>query len=312
MAAIIMAYLGRLARPLRPPWSLLPGMVLVSGLCFPAIAAAGHDFRVAVVDMFYNQDLDSAHQCDLIAADAPDIDGDGLRETIYHGDLVRLYVGSEGVETVPFRVTSDRPAKPQLLARLREIKARAQVGEGLDAVMFCWESSTLISAFSDSLDPGQRVRYQDIVRRWGETDEGWRLTYEIILALEDLANQGLLVVTIAGNSGPAWINTYTFAQGVMAVGASELDPDCEWATSNALIDTFAQSNYVIHLVSEHDRPVYGYDINEDGIADIDLRRGSSYYNSFGILRDSQRRLKGTSFAAPTALRLLIASRARTR
>jgi hypothetical protein len=229
-----------------------------------------------------------------------------LRENLYHGDLVRLFVHAEGIETIPFPIDETGSAKRQILARLRQIRAHLVGGERLDAVVFCWESSTLISAVADTLDPDDRPRYQEIIRTWGQEDEGWRLTSEIITALEDLVNEGLLVVTIAGNSGPAWVNTYTFAEGVMVVGAVEYDPDGEWATSNALIDTLAQSHYTIRLVAYQDRTGFGYDINEDGIVDIDLRRGSSWFRRFGSPRSTHRSLQGTSFAAPTALKNLLA------
>jgi len=61
------------------------------------------------------------------------------------------------------------------------------------------------------------------------------------------------VVTIVGNSGPAWVNTYTFAEDVLVIGAVEPDPGGEWATSNALIDDYAQSRYTVRLVLSRGR-----------------------------------------------------------
>jgi len=41
------------------------------------------------------------------------------------------------------------------------------------------------------------------------------------------------------------------------------------------------------------------------VADVDLRRGSSWYRRFRAVRDSRLVLSGTSFAAPQALRGLL-------
>jgi hypothetical protein len=258
--------------------------------------------------MFYDAAPHAVAQGALIAADAADIDGDGWRDSVYHGDLVSHYLATDGVETVPFPIYSQYEAKPQIVAQLRAIGDRHAAGERLDAVMFCWESSTLISSFADTLCAADREVYRDIVREWGRDDEGWRLTGEIIDALEDLADAGLLVVTIAGNSGRAWVNTYTFAGGVIVVGAVERDLDGEWAASNSLIDVYAKSSYLVRLVGDRERPFMGYDIDEDGVADIDLRHGSSWFRNHGSLRESHSILKGTSFAAPTALRGMLANR----
>ena len=283
---------------------------MLPSVCTAVLAAEpAPGFRIAVVDVFGDPagDLDvERDQGELIAAGATDIDGDGLRENIHHGDLVSLYVRTDDVEILKFPVDEAGDAKGQLLASLREIGTMDAEGELPDAVMFCWESSTLVSSFGATLRPEGRPAYKETIRGWAETDENWCLTHEIILALEDLATRGVLVVTIAGNSGPAWVNTYTFAEGVMVVGAIEQDPDGEWATRNGLIDAYAQSSFEVRLVGEAERPVFGYDIDEDGRADIGLKRGSSHFRRFGTLRETHRVLKGTSFAAPTALKDMLA------
>lgn len=303
------------ARSQGPPGSARPiiigllMLIVIPSACPADVPVRSLPYRVAVVDMFWNSD-EASTQGDLIAADAADIDGDGQRDLFYHGDLVSLFLQTDGVIAVPLPIHCHQHAKQEILARLEEILLRYQTGEHFDAVMFCWESSTLISSFGDELDPARRSRYKDLVRRWGRTEESWRLTYEIILALERLSEAGILVVTIAGNSGPAWVNTYTFAEDVLVIGALEPDPDSEWATSNALIDDYAQSRYTIRLVGEPDRPAYGYDIDEDGIAEIPLGRSSTWYRRTGAPRESRRVLSGTSFAAPTALKQMVISRRR--
>ena len=306
MATMPAAYHGTLSRPRPRPRPLLTLLFLVMTLlcaCSAVLARApGQPYRIAVVDVFFDPVQGSTDQGDLLAADAADLDGDGLRETVFHGDLVSLFVGGEGIETVPFPIRADLPSKPQIITQLELIAARDSTLGDLDAVVFCWESSTPISAVARDLDPERRPEYREVVRRWGLEDENWRQTHRIIMLLQQLAARGLVVATIAGNSGPAWVNTYTFAEGVMVVGASEADPDGEWATCNALIDTVAPSRYPVRLVVDQDRPRFGYDITGDGLADVELRRGSSYYARFGVPRSSQRVLAGTSFAAPAALR----------
>ena len=301
---------GRLLGPSGARRLLLINLLLMITLTTAHGAQDGPPYRVAVVDMFWSPEVAEADQGALIAADATDIDGDGLRDNIYHGDLVSLFMAADGVESVPFPVRDPSHPKEEILARLGEVLARSRSGEDFSAVMLCWESSTLISSIDRELSPEKRGAYKEIVRQWGLEDESWRLSYEIILGLEALSEAGILVVTIAGNSGPAWVNTYTFAEDVLVIGAVEPDPDGEWATSNALIDDYAQSRYTVRLVSDRERPAYGYDIDEDGVADIPLRRGSSWYRSQGTLRDGRRVLSGTSFAAPTALKRLVLSRGR--
>jgi hypothetical protein len=289
---------------LLPPGILLS--VLLPSVCTTVLAdETSPGFRIAVVDVFGDPAVERG-QRELFATGATDIDGDGLRENIYHGDLVSLYVGNDDVEILQFPIDESGDAKEQLLASLQKIGALGEAGEPVDAVMFCWESSTLVSSFGATLRPEGRPAYKETIRRWAATDENWRLTHAIIRALEDLASDGVLVVTIAGNSGPAWVNTYTFAEGVMVVGAIEEDPDGEWATRNGLIDAYAQSSFEVRLVGEAERPAFGYDIDEDGIADINLKRGSSHFRRFGNLRETHRVLQGTSFAAPTALKDLLA------
>ena len=306
MATMSLAYQGS-SFPRRPSRRHLFTLLITVIILFCAGRASAQEqlppsYRIAVVDVFFSPHEGTADQDQLMVADATDLDSDGLRDPVFHGDLVSLFVSGAGIETVPFAITADEPAKPQIIAQLRSIARRDSLQGDLDAVVFCWESSTPISAVTGTLDPARRAEYRETIRTWGQEDESWRLTHEIILLLQELAARGLVVATIAGNSGPAWVNTYTFADGIMVVGAAEADPDGEWATSNALIDTVAPSRYAVRLVSQPDRPCFGYDINGDGVADIDLRRGSSYFRRFGAPRASQRILAGTSFAAPTALR----------
>jgi len=282
---------------------LLWTLIVLAPVC--RAAADPVRYRIAVVDMFVAAD-DTASALDLLAAGAPDLDGDGQPERMGHGDLVCLFLDAPGLETVPFPVHDAARAKTGILARLDEIRARRAAGERLDAVMLCWESSTRISAFGDGgLDPARRAEYRAVLRDWGREHSGWRLTAAIIDRLEALAADGVIVVTIAGNAGPRWVNTYSFAEGVIVVGAAEPDEDLVWAARNALIGMWNRSRFPVRLVSEADRPAYGYDLDGDGVADVDLRRGSSWYRRFRAVRDSRLVLSGTSCTAPQALRGLL-------
>jgi len=122
-------------------------------------------YRVAVVDMFWIPEAAEAYQGELIAADAADIDGDGLRNNIYHGDLASLFMATDGVESVPFPVRDPARPKEEILARLGEVLARSRSGEDFSAVMLCWESSTLISSIDRELAPEKRGSYKEIVRQ---------------------------------------------------------------------------------------------------------------------------------------------------
>jgi hypothetical protein len=73
------------------------------------------------------------------------------------------------------------------------------------------------------------------------------------------------------------------------------------------VDTVARAAFPVRLVCDAERPSFGYDLDGDGRADVPLERVSSYQRRKNAPpRESWRVLRGSSFAAPTALRDLVA------
>jgi hypothetical protein len=262
---------------------------------------ARDDFRVGVIDLFYPGDdafaSEKERQRALIAHDAVDIDGDWRRDPYYHGDIVSLYVAQEGIEVVAYPIREVAAPKPEILDHLRRIASEER---RLDAVILAWESSTLMSAFGGTVE-AERVRdYKQVIRYWAEQSDSWQLTWEIIRAMEDVVDAGVEVYTIAGNAGRGIVNTYSFAEGAHTVGAAEADPEGRWIARNAFVDSVAQGVYRVRLVhGPHGEPL-GYDLNEDGSPDVPVDRVSRRRG----LREQGAILRGSSYAAPTALRLL--------
>jgi len=273
--------------------------------------------RVAVVDHFFPGEQAFAgerqRQQELLRFDAVDIDGDRRRDAVFHGDVVALLLGDGRCEVVPFPVADPERPKAGILGQLVRVGADLDRGEAIDAVLLCWESSTLISAFGAALAPDRKAECQRIIAGWAAYSESWRQTLAIIAALEDLAARGLTVVTIAGNGGSRMVNAYSLARGVLTVGAADPDPEGRWISDNPLIDLVASATWPVRLVCAQDRPRFGYDVDGDGLADVPLERVSSYRN--GPLlppRESPLVLRGSSFAAPAALRQLLARSAARR
>lgn len=275
-----------------------------------AAAPVGAAYHVAVVDYFFPGDQafvdEKARQTALVAFDAVDIDGDRRRDPLYHGDVVSLLLGGEGVDVVPYPLADPTRPKPEIADRLSQIRDDVGGGVPIDAVLLCWESSTLVSAFGPLLAVGRETACQAVIRSWATTSEAWRETVAVIDALEDLTALGVTVVTIAGNSGVRMVNTYSFARGVITVGDAAPDPDGRWIASNALVDQVEQASFPIRLVCDRERPSFGYDIDGDRLADISLSRVSSYREQRSAPpRESRLVLRGSSFAAPTALRRML-------
>lgn len=264
-------------------------------------------YRIAVVDLFYPGDDAFASEADreyaLLIHDAADIDGDGRRDPYFHGDIVSLFASGEGIEIVPYRIDDVEHAKAEILSELRRVQLDLLAGERLDALVLSWESSTLVRNFGPDLSPSKRHVYKEIVRGWGERFPSWRTTYEIILALEALAGAGLEVYTIAGNAGSGAVNTYAFAEGVNVIGGVEPDEHGRWIAENALVDGHAQAAFRVRFVVGDSPTVIGYDIDEDGQPDLPVARMSGYRaRPLAPPRESHTVLKGSSYAAPTALK----------
>jgi hypothetical protein len=278
----------------------------------PPVPDVTYPRRIAVIDHFYPGDDAFASSEDrdfaLIVYDAVDVDGDGIRDACYHGDLIRVFASGEGIEIVPYPVHGYREPKREILLQLRRLARQVRDGIRIDAAILAWESSTLISALGGSIDPARIADYKKTIESWGADSVSWHLTYRIILAIEDLASAGVDVYTIAGNSGRGAVNTYSFARGVVTVGAEEPGARGGWISHNALVTRVAKSVYRVRLIRPGGYTGSGYDLDEDGVADVPYERLSRYADwPSRPPRESHVVLRGSSFAAPTAARRVLAA-----
>jgi hypothetical protein len=259
--------------------------------------------RVAIVDVFYPGDGAFASDAEraeaLLRYDAVDVDGDGVRDPYYHGDIVARYVAHPAVEVLPYAVTDLVRPKRDIVRQLDRIARDVRAGARVDAVVLAWESSTLASAFDRPLRAERATTYKTLVRAWGARDPAWADTAAVIQAIEELVAAGTTVYTIAGNAGRGMVNTYAFARGVIAIAGTEADAEGRWISHNVFATAMAKSVYQVRLVRDLAGAPIGYDVDEDGTVDVPIARTSSggrHGSAAGAI------LKGSSFAAPTALK----------
>ncbi|WLQ12734.1 hypothetical protein O5O45_23685 [Hahella aquimaris] len=263
-------------------------------------------YRVAVIDRFYPGDESFASEedkdMDGWLNGMVDLDRDHKREPLYHGDIVSLLASAPQVEVTPYPLTPGQPAQEEILRQLAEVRKHVFWGEPIDAVVLSWESSTLVSAFEKPLRLENVESYKAVVRSWAEHDPVWSLSYRIIRLMEDLAESGVQVYTIAGNGGRGMVNTYSFADGVVTVGAVEEELG-DFIADNELVDTHEQAAYFFRLVLDVTGAPVGYDVDGDDCADVPITCLTGYSPE---RKDYPAKpwppLKGSSFAAPMALR----------
>lgn len=263
------------------------------------------DFKVALVDKFYPGDeaFESAHDRDMNLAlyGMLDIDGDRQREPLYHGDIVRLIVSHPKISVIPYALRPGQSQLQELLYNLEMVRRDLFWEEDIDAVLLPWESSTLIASFDKSISKSRVKKYLKEIERWGSTSDTWRLTLEIILVLEDISDRGAMVYTIAGNGGARMVNTYSFAENVVTVGASEVELK-HFIADNDLVDTKAKAAYQIKRVDNATGLALGYDIDGDSCIDIPVDQLSQHGPRAHLPRTYWKVIKGSSFAAPGALK----------
>ncbi|AMO57206.1 hypothetical protein GZ77_16615 [Endozoicomonas montiporae] len=266
-------------------------------------------YKVAILDRFYprlngfGSDEDRTSHSWLYGM--VDIDNDEVKEPFYHGDIVRMIAAHPRITFITYPIQDDRSPMSEIRRNLQKINARLQI-QPLDALVLSWESSTLISAFDQPLKRSSVDRYKKQIHAMGREDPVWNDTYEIILLLEKIVNYGVAVYTISGNGGRGMVNTFSFAEGVVTVGASEYELR-HYVADNPFVDVHAQAAYELKRVDDFEGNVLGYDINGDHCVDISKERLSSATADTPDV-DKQwpqkywKLLIGSSFAAPAALR----------
>ncbi|WP_051785987.1 hypothetical protein [Endozoicomonas numazuensis] len=262
-------------------------------------------YRVAIIDRFFPPaegfENDEERVLHGWLYGLMDLDDDERREPFYHGDVVRLIASHPQITFIQYPILDGKNPMSEILVNIQNILARYEKSP-VDAMLLSWESSTLISTFSTSLKLEHVGQYKDKVKEMGQRDLVWKTTYQIILALESLTAKGIKVYTIAGNGGTGMINTFSFADKVVTVGAVESGLKY-FVANNPFVDTYAQAAYEVTRVDDSEGNALGYDLNGDQCVDIPLERLTGYSNSVTEYpRKFWRLLTGSSFAAPAALK----------
>jgi len=285
---------------------------LTAVLCLaPAIQAATTPitaapvYRVALVDHFYPPlealDNHEARRRHRRLHGPLDLDADDLPEPFYHGDLVEMIAAHPQLIFLRYPLAHNGTPMAEILQRLQQIETRfAQ--HPVDALLLSWESSTLISAFEKPLRRDNVKHYQALIRDWGRQYPVWQQSWQIIRQLERLATLGIKVFTIAGNGGRGMVNTFSFARGVTTVGAQEPEL-AHFVANNSFVDTQARAAYPLLSLRDANGEMLGYDLDNDQCADIPATQLSAGYQPAShYSREHWQILKGSSFAAPAALK----------
>ncbi len=260
-------------------------------------------WRVALIDRFYpgsSLSLEDLNQQRVLYG-LLDLDSDDLPEPYYHGDLVQIIAQHPKLIFLRYPITARHGPLEEILLRLQQIRLRF-TNYSIDALLLSWESSSLISAFEKPLKPENAKHYKALVRDWGKSSKVWYISWQIIQQLEWLTKQGVQVFTIAGNGGRGMVNTFSFAQGVITVGA--IEPELQhFVANNAFVDEYASAAYEPKRLDNLAGEAIGYDLDRDNCVDIPLRQLSNFQPEHtDYSRNPWPILKGSSFAAPAALK----------
>lgn len=295
----------------------LAGLITVQSLALVLALGPGRSvadqtiYRVALVDNFYPRDYTHEPKRSEALQNAlygvVDLDRDRNREPYFHGDVVEMLVQHPQVQVL--RYPLDSSLKPMPALRLQLQKLQADLSQRpLHAVLLPWESSTLISAFDEQLDANRLADYLQVLEQWAEQDPVWRETLKIIHLLEQLVEAGVEVFTIAGNGGSGMVNTLSFARGVHVIGA--LEPELShFVSDNVFVNGYAPAAHTFVRIDSAHGQARGYDLNGDDCPEIPIQRLSGYSpERRDYPRISGRPIRGSSFAAPVALREALVGR----
>ena len=131
------------------------------------------------------------------------------------------------------------------------------------------------------------------------------MSYATIRLLEDIAEMGVRVYTIAGNGGKGMVNTYSFADGITTVGAREAELK-NFVSDNVFVDVHMSAAYQPRLVRDSSGVPKGYDFDGDMCIDVPVSCLSGYRSDRMDYPDKAWPiLKGSSFAAPVAMRVAL-------
>jgi len=266
-------------------------------------------YHVAIVDRFYpgddyyRDDEDRLLHTNLHGL--VDLDRDRLREPFYHGEIVSILASHPAIEIHRYEMQPGAHPQQEILRQLKNVRKHLFWGEPISAVVLSWESSTLVSAFEKPLRRENVSEYKESVRQWGSENPIWQLSYDTIRLLEDIAEMGVKVYTIAGNGGKGMVNTYSFADGITTVGAREAELK-NFVSDNVFVDVHMAAAYQPQLVRDVSGTPRGYDFDGDSCVDVPISCLSGYRSDrMDYPEKTWPLLKGSSFAAPVAMRVAL-------
>ena len=254
-------------------------------------------YNIAVIDF-----------CDDSDADI-DLDGDGVGD-MAHGNvvahLIDTFVENANVHTFDITENSQYTSNQRIIASLESVLGELKSNpNAYDALNMSLSSRITYSDLSKIL--GVTVNndnvdvYQDAIRNWllnkGEK-EGFPTTAKVVKLLEEIASYGVDIYIAAANvndDSDDELNLYSIAKNTTTVGANNTSGSrADFSFNNSLIDTWTLGEIEVKKVKNASGQLLGYDLNGDGVADIDGKytSGGSSVNPF---------LKGTSFASPYKL-----------
>lgn len=259
---------------------------------------ATDNFTVAVVD--YCDDSDS----DI------DLDGDGVGD-MAHGNVVAHLIEAtfrnSDVWTFDITQNSKYSTNERMIASLQTIVNELKDGScQYDAVNLSLSSritySDLSAALGKNITKDNVAQYQQEIRNWLLTkgaSNGYTTTAKVVQLLEEIESLGADVYIAAANVNDGTddeLNLYSIANNTTTVGANDrTGSKASFSFKNSLIDTWALGEIEVKKIKDSSGNLKGYDLNNDGVVDIDGSYTSGGKNS------SNAYLRGTSFASPYRL-----------
>ena len=255
-------------------------------------------YTIAVVDFCDNSDSDI------------DLDGDGKGD-MAHGNvvanLIKATFKNSDVYTFDITQNSAGTTNERLVASLESIINELKSGtEKYDALNMSLSSRITYSALSKAL--GKTItkdnvsQYQSEIRNWLLTQgskNGYTTTAKVVQLIEQIEALGCDVYIAAANVNDGTddeLNLYTIANNTTSVGAlSKSGGKASFSFDNSMIDTWALGEIEVKKVKDSSGKLLGYDLNNDGVVDINGSFTSGGANSANPF------LRGTSFASPYKL-----------
>lgn len=234
-----------------------------------------------------------------------DVDGDNIPD-LSHGEVVERYLKAENPAVIITRFQIDIDTKSgnidnaSLIKALGDVKKQIDSGEKFDGVNMSLAYEIDLDTLKD-LSPANITKAEPVLRErlFNSSKKLNKDQQELktrIEAIESITQSDVPVYIAAGNNSVHSYNTLGLAKGTTQVGALGICGDTLYAR-NSDVQYYEQGEYIVGPSFEGDSEVVtGYDINEDGIQDVDKNEvsGKGKYEYYPTI-------KGTSFSTPIML-----------